>query len=555
VSEARRRSALRRSLVDERKSVVIAIAASVAVAMATVALSGSAAWLIVRSAQRPALLSLTLLMGIVQLLALGKAAGRYSERVFTHQAALRIMARVRALTAGQLEPLVPAGLGARGADVVETVIGDVDKVQDLLVGVAGPVSANLIAAFCAVAVGVLIAPATALVFALGVVLVGIVLPLWAARAGTRPQNELNDARTTLRHILDDAARSGDEYVALGASGVLFQRLKSAEAAYDRAARRVVRRGGFFGAMNVLTVGLTIVAVVADTQGALEHNTIAVSLLAVPALLALSSLELVGAASGSLLSVQSGLGALKRLDALVARPWPVHDPGEPDPLDPSSDVAISDVSIWRDDRAVLGHVSTSWSAGAVVAISGPSGSGKTTLAHLVARFIEPHAGEATLGGVNLQHLCGTQVRTRVGFVDDDPHVFATTLGENMRLARRTASDDEILDALLAAGLGPLLSTLPYALDTQLGGVTMGLSGGERRRLGVARALLARRPVMVLDEPFEGLDDLDARALTHEVRRAQSAGVLVVISHQDLDHAGATIHLSVKDGRVVSGVNEA
>jgi thiol reductant ABC exporter CydC subunit len=552
VSEIRQRSVLRESLVRERRSVVFALAASVAVSLATVALSGSAAWLIVRSAQRPALLSLTLLMGVVQLLALGKAAGRYSERVNTHEAALRIMARVRALTASRLEPLVPAGLGARSADVVETVIGDVDKVQDLLVGVAGPVSANLVAGFCAVVVGAFIAPATAFVFALGIVLVGIVMPLWAARAGTRPQNELDDARARLRHGLDDAARSGDEFVALGASRVLYQRLESAEVAYDRAARRVARRTGFFSAANVLIVGLTIVVIVASTQGALENHSIAVSLLAVPALLALSTLELVGAASGSLLGIQTGRAALKRLDSLVAGPWPMHDPAEPSALGLSSEIELSDVSVWRDDQPVLEHVDTTWEEGAIVAISGPSGSGKTTLAHLVARFIGNHDGEATLGGVDLRGFAGAQVRTQVGFVDDDPHVFDTTLAANMRLARPAATDDEILDALLAAGLGPLLSTLPSALDTQLGGVVTGLSGGERRRLGVARALLARRPVMVLDEPTQGLDESESRALMCEVRRHQSSGIVVVISHQDQDHVGATIHLTVNEGRVMTHI---
>jgi thiol reductant ABC exporter CydC subunit len=548
MSELRQRSVFRESLILERRSVVVALAASVSVSIATVALSGSAAWLIVRSAQRPALLSLTMLMGVVQLLALGKAAGRYGERVSTHQAALRIMARVRAMTALRLEPLVPAGLGPRSADVVETIIGDVDKVQDLLVSIAGPVSANLIAGLCAVAVGEFIAPSTAFVFVVGIVLVGVVLPLGAARAGTRPQIELDASRARLRHALDDAARSGDEYVALGASDALYRRLRSAEIAYDRATGRVARRAGFFSAVNVLVVGLTIVVIVASTQGALEHHSIAVSLLAVPALMALSALELVSASSGSLLGIQSGRAALQRLDALVARPWPVHDPTELAALEPGSDVVLRNVSIWRDDRPVLEQVDSTWAEGEVVAISGPSGSGKTTLALLVARFIEARGGSATLGGVELQCLTGTQVRTRVGYVDDDPHVFAATLGANMRLARPTASDEEVLDSLIAAGLGPLFSTLPYGLDTQLGGGVTGLSGGERRRLGVARVLLANRPVVVLDEPTEGLDESDARLLMQEVRKHLSDGIVVVISHQAHDHVGSTIHLEVNDGVV-------
>lgn len=548
MSEIRRRSVFRDALSCERRSVALAFTASVAVSMATVALSGSAAWLIVRSAQRPALLSLTLLMGVVQLLALGKAAGRYGERIGTHQAALRVMARVRAMTATRLEPLVPGGLGPRSADVVETIIGDVDKVQDLLVSIAGPLSANLIAGLCAVAVGEFVAPSTGIVFAAGIALVGIVMPLLAARAGLEPQRELDGARRRLRHALDDAARSGDEYVALGASGALYQRLRSAESAYDRAAARLTRRAGFFSAMNVLIVGFTIVMVVAKTQTSLERHSLAESLLAIPALLALSALELVGASSGSLLGVQGGRAALQRLDALTAKPWPVREPVEPAALDARNEIALRNVGVWRDDRPVVEVADTSWGEGDVVAVSGASGSGKTSLALLVARFIESRRGDVTIGGVALTRLSGAQVRTRVGFVDDDPHVFATTLAANVRLARPTATDDEIVDALTAAGLGPLLVTMPNALDTEIGGVTSGLSGGERRRLGVARELVARRPIVVLDEPTEGLDASDARTLIDEVQRRQRGGTLVVISHHERDHIGATVRLHVHDGVV-------
>jgi thiol reductant ABC exporter CydC subunit len=539
---------LRESLRLERRATALALAASAAVAVATVALSGTAAWLIVRSAQRPPILSLTLLMGVVQLLALAKAVGRYAERVTTHEGALRVMTRVRALTASRLEPLVPAGLGARSADVVETIIGDVDKVQDLLVAVAGPLSANLIAGLCAVTVGGFIAPATALVFAAGIIAVGVVLPLGAARAGRGPQHELNEARALLRHALDDTARSGDEYRALGATHVLYERCALAERTYDRAVACMARRAGVFNALNVLAAGLTVIAIVANTQRALESHALAQSLLAVPALLALSTLELVGAASGSLLNVRSGLSAAGRLDSLVSRPRPVREPSVPAALGPESTIELSDVGVWRDGHAVLDHVTDAWRTGDVVALSGPSGSGKTTLAHLLARFIEARTGDAALGGVSLGDLTGEQVRTRVGFVSDDPHVFSTTLGQNMRLARPDADDDEIMSALLSAGLAPLLATLPDGLATQLGDGAGGLSGGERRRLGVARAFLARRPVMILDEPTEGLDDVDADALMREVCRHQLGAIVVVISHQRLEHLRAPKHLRADQGRV-------
>jgi len=197
--------------------------------------------------------------------------------------------------------------------------------------------------------------------------------------------------------------------------------------------------------------------------------------------------------------------------------------------------------------VLEHVTAAWRASDVVALSGPSGSARPP-SPISRRFIEADAGGATLGGVDLATLTGEQVRTRVGYVSDDPHVFATTLAQNVRLARPGASDDESSARCVRPAWAAALDAARRARHPARRSTT-GLSGGERRRLGVARALLAQRPVMVLDEPTEGLDESDADALMREVRRQQRGGVVVVISHQDLPSLDATTRLRVVGARVL------
>ena len=134
------------------------------------------------------------------------------------------------------------------------------------------------------------------------------------------------------------------------------------------------------------------------------------------------------------------------------------------------------------------------------------------------------------------------------MDDAPHVFDGTLGDNLRLARPEASEEDLLAACEIAGLGDFVRGLPDGVGTRLGGVATGLSGGEQRRLGVAREVLANRPVAVFDEPTEGLDDATARALLDSLREHYRDGVLLIISHQDAQRLDGARRWRLEGGRL-------
>ena len=159
-----------------------------------------------------------------------------------------------------------------------------------------------------------------------------------------------------------------------------------------------------------------------------------------------------------------------------------------------------------------------------------GSGKSTLAALLLRFRDPTSGRITLAGVDLRDLALDDVRARVGLVDDDPHVFASTLVENVRLARPAATDEDVGRAVRAAGLGAWLDALPDGLATWLGDGHAQVSGGERARIAVARSLLADQPVLVLDEPTAHLDHATAERVTAEVLRAATGRSVVWMTHE-------------------------
>jgi ATP-binding cassette subfamily C protein CydCD len=148
-----------------------------------------------------------------------------------------------------------------------------------------------------------------------------------------------------------------------------------------------------------------------------------------------------------------------------------------------------------------------------------------------RFIDPMSGTVRLGGTALPDLSLDDVRGAVGLVDDDPHVFATTLAENVRLARPSATDGEVETALRQARLGPWLDSLPDGLDSWLGDGHAQVSGGERARIAIARSLLADQPVLVLDEPAAHLDRATADDLAAEVLSRGDGRTVVWITHAE------------------------
>jgi thiol reductant ABC exporter CydC subunit len=538
---------VRDALVREAPALRRALYAGLLVGLSTVGLAGTSAWLIARSAQEPVVLSLTVPMGLVQLFALAKAAGRYVERTQTHRAALSVMGHVRASVARLLEPLLPAGLGPRSTEVVDLVLGDVERVQDLLTAVAGPLITSTLAGLAtALAMG-LIVPLSALALVVGLVISAFVLPMLAARLGEYAENEMETVRHEMKSLFDRVAQSGDEYVMVGAAEVLERELGELEDRFDRALWRRTTMTGVVNALSTAVAGAVVLAVVGASAMALRRDEIGPALVAVPTLLSVAALEMVGAVAPLVVGLRGDRASLERLRVLSARPVPVVEPDEPAELRPSDqELVANNLARSFDGARVLTNVTLSLVKGDVAVLSGPSGGGKTTLARLLAKFLDPSDGSLRLGSVGYERLESTQVREHVGLVDDAPHVFATSLAGNLRVAKPSAGPEEIEDALGRAGLSSLVATMPEGVDTPLGGATTGLSGGEQRRLGVARELLVQRPVVIFDEPTEGLDEVTAAELMASIRSSYDNGSVLVISHHDTDHAYATRHWILEDG---------
>ena len=511
-----------------------------------VALTATAGWLIVQASTHPAVLTMLIAVVGVRTFGLARPVLRYVERIWSHDAALRELVTRRVAIWDALVPLVPARLGVRPGDALAAIVDDVDAGLDEQLRVRMPVRSVALVALLATAVAAVLLPAAAVVVAGFAVLSGAGAWAVARLAAGRAERRLVRRRADLSAAVVEAVQLGDELRVWQADSTAVERVSALGRALGGAGTRgAVGTAAGRGLVLVATAaGRAAAAVVAG--GALAAGVVSgpVAALLVLLPLALADVTLPLADAGALAARTAA--ARGRLAALLAQAPAVPPGGANLPAPGSGPVVELDRASarWTPHAPATAEVSLTLAPGDRVALVGASGSGKSTVAALLMRFLDPVTGMVRIDGVPGRLLDPEEVRGRVGLVDDAPHVFASTLVENVRLARPGARDDEVLDALRRARLGDWVAALPDGLHTWLGDSHAAVSGGERARIGVARSLLADHAVLVLDEPTAHLDHATAAALAREVLDEPGPRAVLWVTHAPagLDRVDRILQLS-------------
>ncbi|MCO8274726.1 thiol reductant ABC exporter subunit CydC [Actinoplanes sp. TRM 88003] len=522
----------------------LAVLAGVGAAGAGVGLMATSAWLISRAALHPPVLHLMVAIVAVRAFGISRGVLRYVERLAAHDAALRALGRLRVRLFTQLEKVAPAGLaGFRQADLAQRLAGDVDAVLDMLTRVLIPYAVAAVVGLASVLLIGSFDLVAGLALAAGLVLVGVIVPLMQRAAARRSDGRLAPLRGELATGTVDLLHGLPDLLAYGADAAQLARLSEVDARLRKAGERSAAAAGASAAVTVLTTGLCVLAGLAAGAVAVRSGTMDGELLAVIVLTPLAVFEVVGALPAAAQRYAEARAALRRLAEVFTATDPT--PGgtaevpvgrdtrrvEDVPVG-SHTLRVEDVSAaWPGGPTVVREMSFDLEPGARVALVGPSGSGKTTIASLLVRFLDPTAGRITLDGTDLRTLDPDAVRRVVGYLPEDAYLFDTTIAANLRLATPDATDDDLRAALAEARLLDWTDTLPKGLETLVGEHGMALSGGQRRRLALARALLADYPILILDEPTEHLDDETATALTHDLLAAAGPRTVLLITHRE------------------------
>ena len=467
----------------------------------------------------------------IRLLAIVRAVGRYAERLVTHETAFRILAELRVWLFKRLVPLAPAGLERYGrGDVAGRLRADVDALESLYLRIVAPLCTGLLAmvlAFIFVAFWNLPAALSLLLFLL---VAGLLLPLLAARLAARPGVRATALSGELRVAITEGLQGAEELILLGAAKLQAERVHylSAQLVKEQERLGVISGLVLAGSLASAGLGVTLVLLAGSVAGASAE-------LAGPALVMLvlfsaAAFEAVGPMPTALQLLPGAGEAIRRIRILADAPPPIAEPLVPAPLPATFGLLLQDVNCsYEPSRPVLQKFNLAVAPGERVGLTGPSGSGKSSVVEILLR-LRSYGGSVTVGGTELRNLASEELYQLLTAVPQRPHLFNSSLKENLLLGNPEATENEITAALADAGLTDWVGTLPEGLETRLGEYGSAVSGGEGRRIALARALLKDAPILILDEPTEGLDAAAERAIVARLKVRTAGKTVLLITHR-------------------------
>lgn len=489
----------------------------------------------------------------VRLFAIGRTLARYAERIVSHDATFRILQSLRSWFYIHLEPLAPSRLMAfRSGDILNRIVADIDAMDNLYLRVLSPSAVALIMSLLVVGFLWIFDPLIAVSTAMYLLTAGIGIPALISRLGKISGSKLPHRTAELRMRIVDGLQGLPELLVFGAHHRHLEAVRqSSRALLKNQARMSHIRGLSFGLITLLS-GFAALTTLYLAVGLVNRDSLGGANLALILFTVMASFEAIWLLPSAYQYLGQTREAGRRLLEIVNAEPPVIFPDQSITVPRNFGVEFKNVSFRYDEKTpwAIREVDFKIPPGRRVAVIGETGSGKSTLIHLLARFWNPASGHICLGDEDIRNLSESDLRQYISAVTQKPHMFNATLKENLLIARSGANDDELLAALDSAQLLDFIISLPDGLDTWIGEAAKLLSGGQARRLAIARAILKNAPLWVLDEPTEGLDTITERKLMRALKERTTGQTLLLVTHRLVDLYWMDHIVMLNRGRIVA-----
>ncbi len=462
-----------------------------------------------------------------------RTAGRYGERLINHEATFRMIASLRVWFYSHLEPLAPARLQQyHSGDLLSRIRADIDALDNLYVRVLVPVIVAGISVLLFTVFLSVYAPILALAGLFFLLLAGVALPIWSRRRGQAPGQRITGDESALRTAVIDGVQGMAELTVYGMTEQQAQHI-------DHLSRRLIADQSRLSSDHGLTLaavglcaGLSLWVLLWLAIPMVREGQLMPPHLAMLALFTLASFESVASLPQAFQFLGRSLAAAHRLFEIVDAVPAVTEPVGLSPQPACFDIAFEQISFRYPNaaRLAVSDISLHIPQGSRAAVIGATGSGKSTLFNLLLRFWAADAGTIRIGGHDIAAFHGEDLRRHIAVVSQHTHLFDASIRENLLIANPDASQSALEDACRVAQIHDVIAEFPEGYDTWVGETGVRLSGGQGRRIAVARALLKDAPILLLDEPTEGLDATTERDLMQALDRLMVGRTVLLITHR-------------------------
>ncbi|CAK2659592.1 glutathione/L-cysteine ABC exporter subunit CydC [Vibrio crassostreae] len=487
--------------------------------------------------------------GGVRGLAMSRTAGRWGERVVSHNATFKLLTDLRIFFFKKLAPLIPGRISnLRDADLLNRLVADVDAMDHVYLRLVSPVTVGVFGIFFLTLFLMWFDSSLGLILGSILLIMLLVWPVLFYKLGKRNGGELTQNKADLRVTTLDWIEGYSELTLFGAE----ERYRNAilETQHKLMANQFVNANltGMASAALMLFNGLTLVLMLwlaADGVGGNAPDPF----IALMAFATMASFELLMPIAGAFQHLGQTLSSARRLNEVILSEPEVQFADEKLDINKPLDITFSNVTFNYPDseRSVLNAVDLTIPATNKVAIVGQTGSGKSTLIQLLTRYWDPKKGYISIAGIELTQWNESQLRESISVVSQRVDILNGTLRDNLLIAKPDANDDHLANILKDVGLEKLLEN--NALDSWLGDGGRQLSGGEKRRIGIARAILHDAPILLLDEPTEGLDKQTEQSIMALFEKHFEGKTVIFITHRLIGLESMDSIVLIEQGEIV------
>ncbi|MDD2877012.1 MAG: thiol reductant ABC exporter subunit CydC [Acidiphilium sp.] len=488
----------------------------------------------------------------VRFFAMIRVLARYTGRLVDHEATFRLLAGLRQSLYAKLEPLAPAGLaGDRGGDLLGRLVADVDRLGDFFLRVVSPFAVAALGSLVMALVFATMSPLAGIVLLAGLVTAGVGLPLISLALGDTPSRDAVALQTAMRADLVDSVQGMAELLTYNAAPAMVERVDRASAALMARQGRLATIAGIGAGGTLLLANLTMAAMLLIGGRLVFAGHLAGPDLALLALGAMAAFEAVAPLPAAFQTLGGMKDSARRIFEIIDRDVPVAEPATSPARPERLDLCLSGVRLRYPGQTgwALDGIDLAMAPGEHLVILGRSGAGKTSLVNLLLRFAAYQEGSVKLGGVELRTIRGDDLRSLFTLVSQRTQIFAGSLRDNLLIAHPAAADAALWRALEIAQLAEFVNAQPEGLDALVGEAGAKLSGGEARRLSLARAALRDTPFLILDEPTEALDPLTEAGFRAALARIAIGRTVITITHRLAGIGPADRVVVFEAGRIV------